>query len=42
MSFTWMKPSPSVRGIERLSCAMTVRAARTAGSATSTEVPSEQ
>ena len=39
---TWMNDSPSVRGMARLSCAITVVAAPIAAWAASTEVPSEQ
>ena len=42
MSSTWMKLSPSVRGIDRLSWTMTVFAARMAACIASTLVPSEQ
>ena len=42
MSFTWMKLSPSVRGIAALNCTITVRAARIAAWIASTDVPSEQ
>ena len=42
MSLTWMKLSPRVRGIDRLSCTMTVFAARMAACMASTLVPSEQ
>ena len=42
MSSTWMKLSPSVRGIDRLSWTMTVFAARIAACIASTDVPSEQ
>ena len=42
MSSTWMKLSPSVRGIDRLSWTMTVVAARMAACIASTLVPSEQ
>ncbi len=42
MSVTWMKLSPSVRGMEWLNWTMTVFAARTAVCIASTLVPSEQ
>ena len=42
MSSTWMKLSPSVRGIDRLSWTTTVVAARMAACIASTLVPSEQ
>ena len=42
MSSTWMKLSPSVRGIERLSWTTTVFAARIAACIASTLVPREQ
>ena len=42
MSSTWMKLSPSVRGIAALSWTMTVVAARIAACIASTDAPSEQ
>ena len=42
MSFTWMKLSPSVRGMARFSWTTTVFAARIAACIASTLVPSEQ
>ena len=42
ISSTWMKLSPSVRGMERFSCTITVFAAVIAACIASTDVPREQ
>ena len=39
---TWMKASPSVRGIDGLNCTITVFAASTAACMASTDTPREQ